>query len=235
MKNLKYIITLFFIFSVVLVQAAEISISVRGGYSPAVGGSMSSGWQADNLGVYDGINDINRSGGGQAVSSVEDPLGVIAGADLRIISNSIYYRAGIEYVYVLTGGTGKTLDPGGTEVVKVAYSQWSFDVPVTIGVALLFWGESRIYLGVGAAFAYGTYSNSFKSATLDHSASFTAYAVPLVAEFGCEYMVNDRVSFGCDVKYLYGRSPIVKDGADYARVDFSGVRITASAALHFNI
>jgi opacity protein-like surface antigen len=235
MKKVKYIITIFFIFAVVFLQAAEVSLSLRGGYSPAVGGSMSSGWQAENLDVYDGINDINRSGGGQAVSSVEDPLGVIAGADLRVISNSIYYRAGIEYVYVLTGGTGETLNQAGTEVVKVSYSQWSFDVPVTVGVALLFWGESRLYFGVGAAYAYGTYSNSFKSATLDHSAGFTAYAIPLVAEFGCEYMLNDRISLGCDVKYLYGRSSVVDDGADYARVDFSGIHITASAALHFNI
>ncbi len=235
MKKIKYIITLLFTLSTVLLQAAEVSLSVRGGYSPAVGGSMSTGWQADNLDVYDGINDINRSGGGLAVSSVEDPFGVIAGADLRIINNSVYYRVGIEYVYILSGGTGKTLNPAGTEVVKVTYSQWSFDVPLTIGVSLLFWGESRIYLGVGAAFAYGTYSNSFKSATLDHSGSFTAYAVPLVAEFGCEYMVNDRVSLGCDVKYLYGKSSIVNDGTDYARVDFSGLHITASAALHFNI
>lgn len=235
MKKMKYIITLLLILSSAIIHAAEISISVRGGYSPDVGGSMSSGWQADNLDVYDGINDINRSDGASAVSSVEDPLGVVAGADLRIISNSVYYRAGIEYVYVLSGGTGKTLNPAGTEVVKVEYSQWSFDVPLTIGVALFFWGESRIYLGIGAAFAYGTYSSSFKSATLDHSASFTAYALPLVAEFGCEYMVNERFSLGCDVKYLNGRSPSVKDGTDYARVDFSGIHITASAALHFNI
>jgi hypothetical protein len=48
-------------------------------------------------------------------------------------------------------------------------------------------------------------------------------------------MLNDRISLGCDVKYLYGRSSVVDDGADYARVDFSGIHITASAALHFNI
>lgn len=235
MKKMKYLITLIIFLSTMSLHAAVVSFSARGGYSPAVGGSMSSGWQADNLGVYDGINDINRSGGGLAVSSVEDPLGVIAGADLRITGNSFYYKAGIEYVYVLSGGTGKTLDPAGTEVVKVTYSQWSFDVPLTIGVVLAFWGESRIYIGAGAAFAYGTLSTSFESASLDHSASFTAYAIPLVAEFGCEYMVNERVSFGCDIKYLKGRSPVVNDGTDYARVDFSGVHITASAALHFNI
>ncbi len=234
MKNYKYIITLFLVFYSAALYAAAISISPRLGYSPAVGGSMSSGWQRENLGVYDGINDINRSGGGIAVSSVEAPVGVIAAADLRITGDVIYYKIGIEYIYQISGGSGKTISPA-AEVVDVTYSQWSFDVPVTIGVSLLFWGESRIYLGGGLAYAYGTYSNSFKSATLNHSASFTAYAIPLVAEVGCEYLLNDYVSFGCDFKYLYGKSAVVEDGADYARVDFSGFHITASSAFHLNL
>lgn len=235
MKNYKYILTVIFVLSASLSYAAEISISTRLGYSPAVGGSMSSGWQKENLSVYDGINDINRSGGGLAVSSVESPVGVIAGADLRILKESFYYKVGIEYIYQISGGSGKTIDIATGEIVDVKYSQWSFDVPFTIGLSLLFWGESRIYLGGGVAYAYGTYSNSFKSATLDHSASFTAYAIPLVAEVGCEYMLTDYVSLGCDFKYLYGKSAIVEDGTDYARVDFSGFHITASAALHLNI
>lgn len=235
MKKIKCIAVILFIIYSAVVSAADISISSRLGYSPEIGGSMRSGWQLENLGVRDGINDINRSKDGYSVSTVETPVGIIAGADLRIISNSIYYKAGFEYVYTVSGGKGKTLDSAGTEVVEVEYDQWSFDVPVTVGVALLFWGESRIYLGIGAAFAYGTYSNSFRSDTLSHSASFTGYSVPLVAEIGCEYMLNERVSLGCDVKYLYGKSPIVEDGSDYARVDFSGFHITASAAVHFNI
>ncbi len=235
MKKIKYIITVIVLFSTVLSHAAEISLSARLGYSPSVGGSMSSGWQSENLGVPDGINNINRSDDVQAVTSVEDILGVIAGADLRIIRNYIYYRAGIEYVYAMSGGTGKTISPDGTEIVDVTYTQWSFDVPVTTGVSLLFWGESRLYFGIGAAFAYGTYSNSFKSASLNNSSSFTAYAIPLVAELGCEYLLNERVSVGCEVKYLNGRSSVVKAQSDYARVDFTGYHITASATLNFNI
>jgi opacity protein-like surface antigen len=238
MKKLRYISLIIFILSTAITYATEISISTRLGYSPKVGGSMSSTGQTDsanNLRVADGINDINRSGGGFAVSTVEDPLGVIAGADIRIIANSVYYRAGIEYVYVLAGGTGKTLDYSGSEVVDVTYSQWSFDVPLTIGISMVFWGESRIYVGGGVAYAYGTYSNSFKSATLvDFNASFTGYAIPLVAEIGCEYLLNDKFSIGCDVKYFYGKSIVVEDGTDSARVDFSGFHITASAVLSFN-
>lgn len=235
MKNFKYIIILIIILCTAVSYAAEVSISARLGYSPAVGGSMSSGWQTENLGAPDGINSINRSQSDTGVSTVEVPVGAIAGADLRIIKDSIYYKAGIEYVHIISGGKGKTIDPATAEIVEVTYNQWSFDVPLTAGVALLFWGESRIYLGGGVAFAYGTYSNSFKSATLDHSASFTGYAIPLVAEIGCEYMLNERVSAGCDIKYIHGTSPIINDGTDYARVDFTGFHITASAALHFNI
>jgi opacity protein-like surface antigen len=235
MKNIKFIITLIFTIYTVHLQASEISISSRLGYSPAVGGSMSSGWQYANLGVPDGINSINRSKDGFAVSTIESPVGFVAGADLTILRDSLYYKIGIEYVRTMSGGKGKTLDAAGTELIEVTYSQWSFDVPFTIGVSLLFWGESRIYLGVGAAYAYGTYSNSFKSATLDHSGSFTGYAIPLVAEIGCEYMLNEKVSLGCDIKYINGKSAIVEDGTDYARIDFSGFHITASAALHFNI
>jgi len=239
MKIIKYIFIIIFFTSTAISYAMDMSVSTRLGYSPKVGGSMSSGWQADpanNINAADGINDINRSGGGFAVSSVEDPLGVIAGADIRIISDSIYYKAGIEYIYQLSGGKGKTIDATGAELVNVTYSQWSFDIPITAGISLLFWGESRIYVGGGAAFAYGTYSNSFKSATLiDHSASFTGYAIPLVAEIGCEYLLNEKFSIGCDIKYLYGKSIVVEDGSDHARVDFSGFHITASAALHLNI
>ena len=235
MKKIKYIITMIIICCTAISYAAEISVSSRLGYSPAVGGSMSSGWQTENLDAPDGINSINRSQSGAGVSTVEVPTGAIAGADLRIIKDFIYYRAGIEYVYMISGGKGKTIDPATSEIVEVKYNQWSFDVPLTAGVALLFWGESRIYLGGGFAFAYGTYSNSFKSASFDHSASFTGYAVPLVAEAGCEYMLNESVSAGCDIKYIYGKSRVIEDGSDYARVDFSGFHISASAAYHFNI
>lgn len=235
MKKIKYILTLITLFCTAVSFAAQISLSSRLGYSPAVGGSMSSGWQTENLDAPDGINSINRSQSGVNVSTVEVPTGAIAGADLRIIKDFIYYRAGIEYVYMVSGGKGETIDPATSEIVEVTYNQWSVDVPLTIGISILFWGESRIYLGAGAAFAYGTYSNSFKSASLDHSASFTGYAIPLVAEVGCEYMLNENVSAGCDIKYIHGKSRIIEDGTDYTRIDFSGFHITASAAYHFNI
>jgi opacity protein-like surface antigen len=235
MKKLKYILTLIILFCTAASFAAQISLSSRLGFSPAVGGSMSSRWQTENLDAPDGINSINRSQSGVKVSTIEVPAGAIAGADLRVIKDFIYYRVGIEYVYMVSGGKGKTIDPATSEIVEVTYNQWSVDVPLTIGISILFWGESRIYLGVGAAFAYGTYSNSFKSASLDHSASFTGYAIPLAAEVGCEYMLNENVSAGCDIKYIHGKSQVIEDGTDYARIDFSGFHITASAAYHFNI
>lgn len=235
MKIIRSLIQIIIIFYAVSSNAAEISVSSRLGYSPSVGGSMSSGWQSENLGVPDGINNINRSGGGLVVSGVEAPIAFIAGIDLCILRNSIYCKAGIEYLYQVSGGSGKTINTAVPEIVKVKYSQWSFDAPFTAGVSLSFWGEARIYLGGGFAFAYGTYSNSFSSATLDHSGSFTGYAIPLVAETGCEYLLNQNVSAGCNIMYLNGKSAVVDDGTDYARIDFSGFHITVSAALRFNI
>ena len=235
MKKIKVIIAIIFLITSSLVNASEIDVSSRAGYSPASGGSMSSGWQSGTLKVSDGINDINRSKDGFAVSSIEAPVGVIAGADFRIIQESVYCRAGIEYVYQISGGKGKTLDYSGTELVEVTYTQWSFDVPLTMGITFLFWGESRIYIGGGLAFAYGNYSNIFKSATIDYTASFTGYGIPVVAEIGCEYLLNEKVSLGCDLKYLYGRSQIIKADSDFARVDFSGYHLTASANFRINI
>ncbi len=235
MKTLKYIIIITLILFPVISYSAEVSVSTRLGYSPAVGGSMSSGWQKENLGAFDGINSINSSSDTLAVSTVKVPTALIAGADLRIISEYIYFRTGIEYLYQNSGGEGSTLNPAGTEVVNVTYSQWSFDVPLTMGVSILFWGETRVYMGAGAAYACGTYSNSFKSASLNHSGSFTGSAFPLVAEFGCEYLLNEKVIIGCDIKHLSGKSKVITDGTDYARVDFTGFHITASAALYFNL
>lgn len=222
------------VYAAIDLGASEFSISAHLGYMPETGGSMSSGWQAENLHNRDGIYDINRSKDGVAISTVDVPAGFVAGADMRIIKETVYFKAGIDYVYMMTGGKGSTLDPSGTEVVDVTYQQWSVDVPFTFGIALLFWNEARIYLGIGIAMAYGTYSNSFKSASLDHNASFTGYALPLVAEAGCEYLFSERVSAGCNIKYLYGQSRVIEDGDDYARIDFSGFQITASMGLHFN-
>ncbi len=237
MKIFRLLIPVVIFFYAASSFAAEISVSARLGYSPSVGGSMSSGWQADpaNLDVPDGIYSINRSGGGFAVSGVESPVAVITGIDLCIIRNSIYYKAGVEYLYQISGGSGKTINPAGTEVVNVEYSQWSCDAPFTAGVSLSFWNETRIYLGGGLAFAYGACSNKFTSASLDHSGSFTGYAFPLVAEVGCEYLVNEYVSAGCNIMYLNGKSSVIENGTDYARIDFSGFHISAMAALRFSI
>lgn len=235
MMRIIYLIIALIVLPTSMTAAVEMSISARAGYSPAVGGSMSSQWQADNMGSPDGINTINRSQAGTELSTVEVPRGVVGGVGVRFTGDVIYFRWGVEGVYTMFGGKGKTLNPAGTEVVNVNYSQWSVDVPFTIGMSLLFWGESRVYAGVGMALAYGSFSSSFKSASLDHSAGFKGYAVPLVAEAGCEYMLTQKLSVGCEIKYFSGKSDPVKSGSDSARVDFSGYHITAGVSWRFNI
>ena len=214
--------------------SAEVASSFRLGYSPDVGGSMHSGWQLENLEVEQGIYDINRAADGFDLSTLERPVAFIASIDLKIIMDKIDLKAGADYSRTFAGGKGITLNAPATEEVEVSYKQWSADFPLTLGVTLLFWNETRLSLGGGFAFAYGTYSNSFKSATLEHSASFTSYAFPLVAELSGEAFISDNTSIICSIESFYGKSRIIEEGSDYARVDFSGTRFTAGFVKYFN-
>ncbi len=214
-------------------SAADIALHMRFGFTPHAGGTMSSGWQHNELGVNDGLNDINRSSDTLAVTTVEPPVGVVAAFETMFTGDAFYFKTGVWSLYTMSGGSGKTIDAAGTEVVKVAYSQWSVDVPVTFGVNLFYWGESRIYFGCGMAFAYGMSAMSFKSASMEHSAGFGGYAFPLVAELGCEYMTGGSTSIGCGVRFMYGRTANITSGDDYSAVDFTGFIFTLSASVHF--
>lgn len=233
-KFIKLLIMLLLFTPWTQLYSAEFASSLRMGYSPEVGGSMHSGWQQENLEVQNGIYDINRSADSFALSTVETPLGFNAAFDFKVIIDKVYLKAGAGYNRTIAGGKGTTLYASLLEEVKVKYKQWSLDFPVTFGATLIFWNESRISLGCGVAFAYGNYSNSFKSATLDHSGSFTSYAIPLVAELSGEAFISPDTSIICSVDYFYGKSKIVKDGSDYARVDFSGMRLSAGFVRYFN-
>ena len=235
MKTKLYIILISLLASADL-YASSVSILFKGGYAPDMGGSMHSGWQAQNLGVYEGVNDINRSASGLSVSTVEAPTGIAAGAEARFTGESVYFKSGVDILYSFTGGEGSTINDfgSGDEVVDVEYSIWFCYVPVTAGIIIDFWNESRIYAGGGAAFAYGSYSNSFKSASAEHNASFSGYGIPLAAELGCEYLVTGNTALCCVVTYLHGRSDIIKDGSDYARIDFSGFNFTAGLLFYYD-
>ncbi len=233
-KFFKIMICLIFLSLCSPIYSVEVASSFRLGYSPDVGGAMHSGWQLENLEVEQGIYDINRSADGFDLSTVERPVAFIASTDIKIIMDKVYFKAGADYSRTFAGGKGITLNAPASEEVEVRYKQWSADFPVTLGVTLLFWNETRLSLGGGIAFAYGTYSNSFKSATLDHSASFTSYAFPLVAELSGEAFISENTSIICSIESFYGKSRIVDDGSDYARVDFSGTRFTAGFVKYFN-
>ena len=218
-------------------SAASISLLLKGGYVPELGGSMHSSWQAENLGVMDGINDINRSGGGINVSSIEAPVGFVAGLDARLAGSTFYLKSGVRYVKSVSGGSGSTLNDfgSGVEKVDVTYSVWFVHVPVTAGIIYNFWDEAKIYLGGGTGFAYGVYSNSFSSASAEHSARFAGYAAPLVAELGCEYILGSSVFINCGLTYIYGKSDVVEDDGDYGRIDFTCYSFTAGIGVYFDI
>lgn len=235
-KFIKLLVTLLLFFPCSQLYSAELASSLRIGYSPEVGGSMHSGWQLENLNVEDGIYDINRSANGFQLSTVEAPVGLNLAFDFRVIMDKIYFKAGAGYVRTIAGGKGTTLDYSTPtpEEVKVRYKQWSLDFPLTFGATLLFWNESRISLGCGIAFAYGNYTNSFKSATLDHSGSFKSYAFPLVAELSGEVFIFSNTAIICSFDYFYGKSKVVNNGSDYGRVDFSGMSFSAGFVRYFN-
>lgn len=218
------------------VYASSLSLLIKGGYMPEMGGSMHSGWQSETLGVSNGINDINRSGSGISVSTINPPTGVVGGCEFRLAGDSVYFKSGADIAYAYAGGKGSTVNDfgGGDEKVEVQYSLWYFYVPATAGIIIDFWNEAKIYVGGGAAFAYGTYSNSFRAASVDYDASFTGYGFPLVAEVGCEYILSSHTSVNCGVTYLHGRSDVIETGSDYACIDFSGFSITAGLLFYLD-
>ncbi len=233
----KRIITIIIIIaSAAEINASSLSLMLKGGYAPAMGGSMSSGWQTEYLGVYDGINDINRSVDGITVSTIESLTGIVGGVEARYAGEALYFKSGIDIVYALGGGSGSTVNDfgSGDEKVDVSYSLWYFYVPVTAGIIIDFWSEAKIYAGGGAAFAYGNYSNSFESASMEYNSSFTGYGIPLVAELGCEYTLGKMSSIFCGVTYLHGRSDVIENGSDYARLDFTGFNFTAGLLFYYD-
>jgi len=218
------------------VFASSVSLIIKGGFAPEIGGSMHTGWQAEHLDVYDGINDINRSKSGISVSTIEKPVGAVAGAEARYTDDNIYFKSGIDIVYSCAGGSGSTINDfgAGDEKVDVDYSLWFYYVPVTAGIVIDYWDEVRIYAGGGAAYASGTFSSSFKSDSIEHEASFSGYGLPLVAELGCEYIVAENAALCCGITYLRGRSSVIENGTDYARIDFTCFSFTAGILFFYD-
>jgi len=205
-------------------SAGENIISIQLGYAPEVGGSMHTGWQYENLGNYDGINDINRSDGSGNTTTIEKPLGVLINLGYRNLGDVIYFKTGLTAVYSFHGGDGKTLDQTGSEVVEASYKVFWGEIPLIWGIYVDFWDEVRLSLGAGVAFAYGMYMNSFSSASLDNSASFKGYGFPLLAEFNCEYRLSENTASMATIQYSRGESKTIESGDDYARLDFTCFR-----------
>ena len=236
-KNMKRIIPIiFFILCYSEGFASSIAISLKGGYSPEIGGSFYSQWKNQNLGVHDGINDINRSKDGIVTSTIEKPMAILGGSEIRISGESIYFKSGFNYVKSYHGGSGFTLNNfgSGDEAVEVKYSLWFFYVPLTGGVIISFWDESKLFFGIGGAFAYGKRSDSFKSISTEHKASFQGYALPLMAEFGGEYLVSDHMSLFCTITYINGQSNSIEDDSDYGRIDFTSYSFSAGVLFYYD-
>ncbi len=213
----------------------EIGFGIYTGLAPAMGGSMNTYIQEMTLGVESGIDSINREMAGRDTEEIERLLGVVGGFEGKVIVlNYLMIRVGANYLKSFYGGKGKTLDPA-DDVVAVKYSMWACDFPLTVGVSIPFWKDIRISLSGGIAYAYGSQSSSFKSATLNQSTSVTGWALPLVFILAGDHYLTNTLSLTSTISYYKGVSRVKSDsGPDYARVDFSGYRWTLGFSFYFN-
>ncbi len=233
MKRALQMILLLMIMPCAVLRASGNSVSLQLGYAPEIGGSMHTGWQYENMGNSDGINDINRSDGTGSTATVEKPVGAVLSLGYRSFGEGIYFKTGISGVYSIYGGKGKTLNQAGTEVVDVKYTMMWGEIPFILGIHMEFWKEIRLSLGAGFAFAYGLYMNSFSSATIDNSAMFLGYGFPLIAEFSCEYRLSETVDYIATVQYMRGESRLIENGGDYTRLDFTSFRLLLGLTRRF--
>ena len=212
-----------------------LSTGINGGIMPSPGGNLSSYIQSGTLGVDNGIDGINRSESGLSTGNIGKLLGASAGVTGRVFISDYYMiRMAVNYTMSITGGTGETIDLS-SNVVETTYSVWLIDVPITAGISIPFWKDVRISLSGGLALGYGNYSNSFKSAALNSSASFSGWAFPVVFIISGEYFITNSSSLITSISYYKGSSTIIKSGSDYAKIDFTGYRWNVGISFFFDM
>lgn len=209
------------------------SVALFTGMYPTMGGNLHSAAQSDLLGINNGIADINRYTHGIDNERIDKLTGFAVGTEFRaLIYNLLLFKAGINYSTSLLGGTGTSTDLLGNSL-KVHYSMWTIDTPFLVGISYPFGERIRLSFCSGLALAYGSYSNSFKSATVNSSATFSGWAIPLCVSFGGEYILNNNIALISSITYYKGRSGTIKDKSDYASINFSGYRWQLGAAYYF--
>lgn len=251
MRKISLIIFIFI--SGMRIAAAE-TVSVSGGiygsFMQSMGGNLQSYNQENYFGSSSGIDGINRSMDGYSTSNIERLTGVFAGLDVKAIFFDYYMlRVGANYGMSMTGGKGKTVYYNGAYYnLKCEYSLKQYDFPVTLGLSIPFWKDSRISVSCGTAFARATYENKFESDSTSAPFSltqntikgkFTGWAFPLVVLIQGDFFIMPEVSLISTISYYRGRTKVIKDSSDkdgnvdYASIDFTGYRFSLGVSYFF--
>ncbi|MCU0844682.1 MAG: hypothetical protein MUC76_07125 [Spirochaetes bacterium] len=226
-------------------HAASFSLGAQAGFVPSLGGNLHSSTH-ETIGVYNGIDGINKSLDGYDTSTINRLLGASGGIVLKATFYDYFLvRLGGNFTMDVRGGSGTTLydtpAPGFTpELLDCTYSMYVIDAPLTAGLAVPFWKDVRIAFSCGAAFAYGNYKNSLRPESGgDVKGKFRGYGFPLVLLVEGDYFLNAKVSITASLAYYRGSTDIRKDryrtdgDTDFARIDFTGYRFSMGASRHF--
>jgi hypothetical protein len=250
-KKIIYIFLFLFIIKIQELSAEKVSVSggFYGSYMSSMGGNLSSSTQEIYFDSNSGIYSINKSMDGTDTSNIDRLTGAFAGFDIRAIFLDYYLlRIGANYGMNVLGGKGKTIINAGANYLKCEYSLKQFDIPVTLGLSIPFWKDSRISVSCGTAFAWASYENKFESdsvaapfsATQDTiKGKFTGWAFPLVVLIQGDLFVMPDVSLTSTISYYKGRTKVIKDSkdsdgdVDFASIDFTGYRFSLGVSYYF--
>ena len=251
---IKTLLTILVLISVISITAAEtvtVSGGIYGSYMQSMGGNLSSYNQSNYFGSSSGVDSINRSLDGYDSTNIGRLSGAFAGMNVKAVFLDYYLvRIGANYGMSVLGGKGRTVyNDGADYTLKCEYSIKQYDFPVTIGLSIPFWKDSRISLSCGTAFARATYENKFETDpanTNDPFASsnsikgkFTGWAFPMVVLIEGDVFVTPDVSLTSTISYYKGRTEIIKDSydsdgnVDFASIDFTGYRFSLGVAYYF--
>ncbi len=236
-KMIKLCAVLLILLDPVQLSAEKLNVSFGAmiGIAPDVGGNLHSS-QLEDIGVYNGVDDINRSADGKSTAKINKLLGSSIGFHLNtIIADYFLIYAGLQGTMSIWGGSGQTIDNDPAEnLVNVKYSIWMIDLPLAFGLSIPFFHDGRISIAGGLDFMYVSMSNSIKSDVENIESNFSGWAFPLVVIVSGEYFISKNTVLTTTLMYYRGETDILRDDHDYANVDVSGYRIALGVSYYFD-
>ncbi len=231
----KYIIIFIIIFqsSILTAYTFKSAVSLNLSIMPNMGNNLSSDFQKNDLNVNNGIFEINRSKTGISTTTIKPLSGYFIEAQIHGLTlDYLILSIGANYGQNLFSGSGKSLDDS-DNIMDVKYSMWLVGIPLTIGLSIPFWEDTKVIFTTGISFSYGTYSNSFSSATVNQKASFTGLGIPMVTKIAGEHFISKDIAISSSLSYYNGATTVIKNQGDYAIIDYSGYRFSFGISYYF--